>query len=58
MRHFRLQETPDERGMHRFEFQRGEGLGVEEICPSTSHRTFGMGLCVYMKQRMGNSGKR
>ena len=53
---FRVRETPEGRGMHRFEFQR-RGLGVEEICPSPSHRTFAMGIGVCHETRMRNPGK-
>lgn len=42
--------------MHRFEFQR-RGLGVEEICPSPSHRTLGLDIGVCHETRMRNPGK-
>lgn len=42
--------------MHRFEFQR-RGLGVEEICSSPSHRTFGLDIGVCHETRMRNLGK-
>lgn len=42
--------------MHRCEFQ-SRGLGVEEICPSPSHRTFGLDIGVCHETRMRNPGK-
>ena len=47
MRHFRLQETPDERGMHRFEFQRRGAGSWRNLSLNQSQNIWDGLMCVH-----------